>query len=93
MLIGGFFLLETLLLITTVAGPVNQVWTRISGLAHNIGITEAWSFLGVFAAFVVAIQVTAWGNQQAADRIGRARSSRFTAAAVLTGSITVACSR
>ena len=91
MIIGGFFLTEVLLFVTTVSGPVEHTQRRLSGLAHTIKVGDAWSFVGVFAAFVVAIQVTAWGNQQAADRIARSRSSRFTVAAVFTGSVTVAC--
>jgi hypothetical protein len=74
-----------------VSGPVEATQRRWSELAHTIKVGDAWSFVGVFAAFVVAIQVTAWGNQQAADRIARSRSSRYTVAAVFTGSVTVAC--
>ncbi|GAA0430247.1 hypothetical protein [Leifsonia naganoensis] len=91
MLGGAVVLLEILILVVTLAGPPQEGRQRLSELAHTIAVSDAWSFLGVFAAFVVAIQVTAWGNQQAGDRLAHVRSSRFTVAAVLTGSLTTAC--
>lgn len=90
MLAVAFALVETLVLVTGLAGPLNEGRERLSKLAHTISIGDAWAFLGVVAAFVVAIQLTAWGNQQAGDRLAHSRSSRFTIAAVLTGSITAA---
>jgi hypothetical protein len=89
-LTAAFVLIEILMVITTLAGPPHEGRKRLSELAHTIGVGDAWSFLGVFAAFVVAIQVAAWGNQQAGDRLAQMRSSRFTVAAILTGSIIAA---
>lgn len=67
------------------SNPIDRAGQHIVDFLHPVKPEDAWAFLGVFAAIVVAIQVAASANQQSRGSIADDRASRFTVAALMTG--------
>ncbi|HWD63420.1 MAG TPA: hypothetical protein VG369_13040 [Humibacter sp.] len=62
---------------------------HVMGLSRGVSVGDAWAFLGILAALVVAMQIAVWSDRQSDDAITRVRYRRFVGAAVLTGAAAI----